>query len=159
MTESRSPNREKGWMQDVERRLAALERSPQSTLFAGFDGDTVAADEARTSTSYGDLSTVGPVATVEVGRGGRMVVMVSAHMVPGENSDGRMAYDIDGPTDRAPSDDRSAVVSGQAPSRGAYFHIEEDLAPGTYTVTAKYRKDGVSTSVSFRARELIVIPF
>lgn len=143
--------------------------------------ESVAAFQTTTSDTYDDLSTVGPqIDNIEISDAGKMLVMVGAQANPNiDTSTGQlnefayMSYDIDGPTERDASD-AEALVAGFAadPSSGSIAAgtfsnatkvvLEENLEPGTYTVTAKYKVEetlGGSPSATFGDRNLTVIAF
>ncbi|MEV0725998.1 hypothetical protein AB0I37_24870 [Micromonospora purpureochromogenes] len=134
--------------------------------------DTVATYGTTTSTSWTDLATVGPQVTVTVGASGRLLVMVTcAFDYNGADSQGGgyMSFDLAGPTPEAASEftavksvfsvsDTSAdVATWIVGARQTATSLREGLAPGTYTVTAKY-KTHTGDEVGFFDRDLVVIP-
>jgi hypothetical protein len=120
----------------------------------------VSASETTTSTTYADLATVGPAATVTVGPSGRVLVILSAHLSGSAAADGVfMSYAISGATTVAAGDDVALHVVTQAATNGikfAYIHLNTGLAAGPTTWTAKYRI--TADTATFRYRRIIVIP-
>lgn len=143
--------------------------------------DEVAAFQSTSSTSYTDLSTVGPtLSDIEISDTGRMLVFVSAFINPAHNTStgqlnefGYMSYEISGPTNRA-ANDADALIAGLGTtvtsgdvSAGLFndatkVSFETGLSPGTYTIQAKYKTEatlGGSPTTDFGARRLTVIAF
>jgi hypothetical protein len=117
------------------------------------------------STTFGDLSTYGPVVVPVVKSSGRLLVMVSSVIIANDTdvaNGGLMTVQI--------SDSTGAVVygTGTLPNVGYYYSdnavhalgdsqeatrafLVSGLNPDTYTVLAKYRAQGASlTTFSFR---------
>lgn len=103
---------------------------------------------------------------------GRMIVIVSAHIVAGAGGAGtpataQMGYQIDGPTSVSPDRGRtvSVVYSGYGMDLrvgGSYAYVHTGLTPGAYTVTDQYYAESLGTpsnASSFDSRSLTVIPF
>jgi hypothetical protein len=130
-----------------------------STLAFGTKGDTVAALQGTSSTSYVGLG--GPVVSgVTIGDTGRCVVLLSAWLLNGTTS-GVMGFSISGDTSRAAADD--TAIGGGVGTLGGNFGLGravlvEGLNPGTHTFTAMYRSSAASSSQFFN-RQLIVMPF
>ncbi|MGH3878074.1 MAG: hypothetical protein ACRDSK_13675 [Actinophytocola sp.] len=128
----------------------------------------IAAREGRTSTSFGDLTTVGPtVSGIEVGSTGKMVVELGTRMFFGTFSagvvvGGLMSFQVSGPTSLSPSVNRSVEASliesaGQF-GVGRQFLVT-GLSPGTYSVTAKYASSTAGENCDFFERVVTVSAF
>jgi hypothetical protein len=129
--------------------------------------DTVVDNEATSSTSYTNLTTVGPtVPDVEVSSTGRALVMLYARLSGqkgGSNiSTPHMSYEISGATSTSPSDLRALQVpsetDGAVHAVTAVF-LHSTLNEGLNTFQAKYKMGGGQTEARFTQRTLIVIPF
>ncbi|MEU9323178.1 hypothetical protein AB0D91_05100 [Streptomyces canus] len=112
--------------------------------------------ETTTSTSYTDLTTIGPTVTVDTGPNALVLVHGSLENTGAGSS--RMAYDISGASTIAAADNRGIGVFGTAGtgivSSGVALHT--DLTPGTNTFTAKYRV--ASGTGTFQSRRIVVFP-
>lgn len=133
--------------------------------------DRVTFLEATTSTSFTDLATVGPTLTPRVGSSGRLLVMVTCLFDYNGNDTqggGYMAYNLAGPTSRPAneftslksvfnaSDPSADTVSWVKGDRMTAVSLEEGLAPGDYTLTAKYK--AFAGGCNFGDRVLTAIP-
>jgi hypothetical protein len=112
--------------------------------------------ETTTSTSFTDLTTVGPSVTVDTGPAAWVVVHGSVENTGAGSA--RMAYDVSGATAIAAADNRGIGVAGTAGTvvvtSGVSFHT--DLTPGSNTFTAKYRV--ASGTGTFQSRRIAVLP-
>jgi len=118
-----------------------------------------------TSTTFGDLTTYGPLVNPVVKSSGKLLVMVSSVIIANDSdvaNGGLMTVQI--------SDSTGAIIygTGTLPNVGYYYSdnathalgdsqeatrafLVSDLGPDTYTVLAKYRAQGSSlTTFSFR---------
>lgn len=124
--------------------------------------DFVNTEESRTSSSYGNLSTSGPSVTVSVSPSGLLLVQVSAWIIMDTNTNGgAMGLELSGANVWSASDLEAEVhVIGLTNALGAASKVTliEGLAPGSTTVTAKYRSTTNGSSVSFSLRHLWAIP-
>jgi hypothetical protein len=117
-------------------------------------------NESTTSTSYTDLTTIGPEVTVETG-GAAIVFFETA----GRNSSGSVngmaicSVAVSGATTQAASNTWSIEISGvnaDRPLHCSAFKLFDDLTPGENTFTMKYR---VATGTgSFGYRYIGVMP-
>ncbi len=120
---------------------------------------TIVTQETTTSTSYADLATAGPAATVVTGT--TALVIVSAQV---KNSNAEvsslMAVDVSSATTITASDSDAlqieSVVAG-AIIRASSVIFFSTLTAGSNVFTAKYRV-GAGTG-TFKTRNIIVIPF
>jgi hypothetical protein len=112
--------------------------------------------ETTTSTSYTDLTTIGPAVTVETGPMALVLVHGSIENTGAGSS--RMAYEVTGDSSIAPADNRGIGTFGVAGvgivASGVALH--DDLTPGTNTFTAKYRV--ASGTGTFQSRRIVVFP-
>lgn len=119
------------------------------------DGAEVLTQETTTSTSYTDLTTAGPAATVTIGSSGRLFIQVGGWL---ENSglDGisYMSFALSGANTLAAADARSVFYRAYAGVRqGQYANgfMIEGLAAGSTVCTAKHRVDaGTGTFINRR---------
>lgn len=149
-------------------RVGAFGPSVIDTVAAG----TVAAAQSRTSTSYGDLSTVGPSVTVSVSPSGRVLVQVSAWveaLVDGSSAvGGAMGIGATGANTLSAADDEALVVfldivcavavGGNTSIGASQVSLITGLNPGVTTFTAKYRALVSGETVSFYNRRLWALP-
>lgn len=119
---------------------------------------TVTTSQTTTSTSYTDLTTVGPTRTVETGS--TAIVVFSAAMSNGTANIGSwVSVDCSFSTTVAASNDWAIKCDGSAANyvmRAMGAHRFTGLTPGYNTFTMKYRCDS-GTSTYFD-RHLVVIP-
>lgn len=158
-------------LDDVERRLRALESTPRvpqvTTTGQGVQRATVLQPESTTSISYTDLATVGPTVTVQVGQIGSLLVALRAAIVAEHNEPTHIGYEIRDAANNliasAQDDDSIAFSANTAdghvfePTLAGVFAVT-GLSSGTYTVKMKYRS-GAGTLVSFLRRAIVVLPF
>lgn len=147
--------------------LNLLSSRTRSALVAGF--------QVCTSTSFGDLSTVGPtVDNVQIGPSGRALIVLSAR-VEEISTDivrgGEMGYDMTGATIASAASNRSLVIgntddgdvdggssSNNLAVQGAFVDVREGLNPGLHTFVARYRlRTGAAGQVTFGNRSITVI--
>jgi hypothetical protein len=123
------------------------------------DSATVSTGETTTSTSFGNLTTTGPVVTATTGT--RALVSVGAGMT--HNTDtGKcyMGYAVSGASTIAADETTTAIFQALSAGAGAnacYTHLLEGLTPGSNTFTAQYKSSG--NTATFSGRHLSVIPF
>jgi hypothetical protein len=123
----------------------------------------VTGSQNSTSTSYGDLTTVGPAVTKTLVNGQKVLVEVScdANTVTG-GEDGWMSFAVSGATTLAALDVNAAhlfmtgsAIGAMQISRSTVFTA---TAGGSHTFTAKYRSETGAT-VGFSNRRIIIKPF
>lgn len=116
----------------------------------------ITTDQTTTSTSYTDLATVGPAATVTVGPNGLLLVIWGAGIYTGSVKKD-MSIALSGANTVAASDNYSVRRDGaafdQTTSRAKLF---TGLTAGSTTVTAKYKT--ASGTANFFSRHLLAIP-
>lgn len=138
-------------------RVGAFGPSVIATAASAF----VTADQTRSSTSYGDLSTVGPQLTCSVSPSGRLLVQVSAWCESSVVGDGAaMGISASGANSWSADDLEAQVVYiGTANTLVAASKVTlvTGLNPGNTTVTAKY-KSLFGGTARFRVRHLWVLP-
>lgn len=141
--------------------------SPEGILLAAFVfGDRmipaeVETLESTTSTSYGNLATVGPtVSDVEVTDRGKALVFVSANLSTDTGDGANMSFTVSGATSRdaGQTGTLSLVTAGSSIAGSVTKAVPLDLNPGVHTFQAKYRS-GSGGIASFNQRVLTVIAF
>lgn len=136
-----------------------------STLAFGAKSSTVSTVQARIGTTYGDMITVGPSATVTVGNTLRMIVGIGAFcLINGGGAQARVSFDIAGPSGYSSPAAQIRDVghnSGAGVFIGAskLFLIEGLPQAGNYTVTMKYTSAHATDQAQFGDRHLVVLPF
>jgi len=121
---------------------------------------SVIATETTTSTSFVDLATPGPAATLTTGA--TAIIMLSAlafNTTAGSNA--QMGCAVSGATTVAADPERCYIVKSGGASdfiQGSYMYPQTGLNAGSNTFTAKYEA-GVSGTASFQRRRLLVLPF
>jgi hypothetical protein len=124
--------------------------------------DYIETEESTTSTSYTNLSTVGP--SVTVATSSRALVMIGARMRNNVAGQYCMAsFELSGDTTRTAPDRYSVAFEntnqdGSTDIHTCQFTPLTDLTPGNNTFTMKYRTTTAGTAV-FRFRRMAVIPF
>jgi hypothetical protein len=118
----------------------------------------VSALETRSSTTYGNLATVGPSVTVT--HGTYAIIFWSARFFNSlTDADTHMSWEMSGSNVRAADDFfniRQDGVNANSPWRVGGVDVHQALTPGTTTFTAKYRVD--SGTGSWQDRFIGVIP-
>lgn len=146
-----------------------------STLAFGTQAASVATNQDRIGTAFGDMITVGPSVTVTIGNTRRMLVGVSAWCNTGSSAGPSIGiaaacgFDVAGPSAyfRAASFFESVRVNTNPQSGadftaigGTKFVLVSGLpAAGNYTVTAKYSSQSATLGAQFSDRHVVVIPF
>lgn len=131
----------------------------------GADSDEVDALEFTSETSYADLDTPGPEVVADVGDSGRLQVTIGASLsvfdIPAAGrGTADMSFELSGPTPVAPDVKRALTMRSNNEDALAQMSRTKTitgLAPGTYTVTAKYRQQG-DCQARFGFRSLDVMP-
>lgn len=154
-----------------------LAKQISAEVFAGrVHSDSVEGQEQTTSTSYTDLTTVGPtVADVEISAAGLAIVFTNAGIHGGGSSTktsqgGDMSFEVSGATSVAPTanDPRSVrltVATGTFGDIGTPSVVDRScsmtvvpLNPGIHTFQAKYRASGTNSPTGqFNQRSLVVV--
>jgi hypothetical protein len=118
-------------------------------------------NEVTSSTDWTDLDTPGPrVTEVEVTATGVMLVILGCSINVGNNG-GYMSFELTGPTNLGPFEGRAAghgVAAGNTFVEASRLVLVEGLAPGSYTVTAKYKvPNGGNVAFNFRTLSVIAV--
>lgn len=132
---------------------------------AAASGSSVAAanlgpSESTTSTSYGDLATVGPAVTIELPSARDVLVILTAQDSHDTvNGEVYMDFAISGATTRSATD--LTALTRRATTAGAFRRASVptlvSLAAGTSTITAKFRVGGTAGTGSWQRRHLQVL--
>jgi hypothetical protein len=149
---------------DMSRRLDTIERSARvpkvSNALSGAQYATVSTAQSTNSTSYTNLATVGPSATVPITASGRLLILFSFTGV--SLGAGVPVYYV------APAlTGANTIPAADANSRGGFstgalygerFVFFAGLAAGETTVTLRYRVE-TAANAEFADRRLCAIPF
>lgn len=124
--------------------------------------ESTSAAETTTSTSFTNLTTVGPVIPdVRIGPSGRCLVFMSAIItVLTAAEGGNMGFEISGATSVSPGDGSKTLGhygSVNSQLAGTRLWLETGLNAGLHTFTAKYFYGGGAGSVRFSNRNLTVM--
>ena len=117
--------------------------------------------QSTTSTSYVDLSTVGPQVTVTTGTE-VLVFLTCAQSNDNAGDSSFMTVAVSGATTRAAIDDDALQLVSAinfASHRATRTTFLTGLTAGSNTFTAKYRSDSGTNAANFNLRAIIVIPF
>jgi hypothetical protein len=118
---------------------------------------SVATSETTASTSFVDLATSGPAATVTIGASGLAIVIVSAYIFNSGGGETHMGYALSGAnTVAAASETDSIVNTGTAANTYSFVKLLTGLTAGSTVFTAKYKV--TSGTGTFRNRRISVIP-
>ena len=141
-----------------------------SQVSSGIAAGIINTQESTSSTTYGNLATVGPSATVTIRATGKALVIMSSQIgfvtVGGQEGGGAASFVASGAntltTDPARSINHWTSVGGPPPSLarvdqfGAVFYLN-GLNPGVTTFTMKYKAQSAVTA-DFSDRVLVVWP-
>lgn len=152
--------------------LLALDRDGKfgAAAYAGLQAAEIATSQTRSSTSFGDLSTVGPQVVTTVPASGRVLIQVSSYVQvpPGVyQSGGLMGFALSGANSLSAAD-QTAVggwISHGDTTQEIVLELEASkvalltgLTPGTTTITAKYRSYRSDVAMAWKWRTLWVLP-
>jgi len=117
--------------------------------------------EATAATTYGNLTTIGPVVTTVIGSTGKALVSLYSWMASSVvDQQANMGWETSGATTLAVDDNMKLI--GTSPTvglttQGAATFLQSGLNPGTTTFTAKYRASTGNTA-TFTNRRITVTP-
>jgi len=118
------------------------------------DSNTIATPQTTTSTSYADLATVGPSATVNVGKSGKVLVVVSAEFFNSGGSYTVVGFVVSGANTIAET--QALDSQGTNTVQAGNMILVTGLNPGSTTFKLRYKVSaGTST---FLNRFITVIP-
>ena len=117
---------------------------------------TVATTESTSSSTYADMTTVGPAVTANIGPSGSALVTVTCHSYNSAVNDTFMSFAVSGASTQAASDNNAKVTSTTSGQQGSTATIVTGLTPGTTTFTSKYK--AASGTGSFLRRTISVVP-
>lgn len=144
---------------DTDAAIGALGTELRTGLQAALASVTadVAAAESRTSTSYGNLTTVAPSVSVAVKASGLLFVVVSARIISASAADGGlMAFALLGANIRSESDADALRLMGTSNQRASAVTLLTGLTPGSTTVLAKYASAS-GASATFANRRVTAV--
>lgn len=132
----------------------------------------VTTQQSRSSTTFGDLATVGPTVTVNVGQTGRVLVLYACQIGWIDNNTdgavgGEAGIEVTGATSRPVGDDqrlRAFTQSGGTTYNSANFQLANmkfftGLNPGLHTFRMKYRSLTAGKNCDFDNRSIAVFPY
>jgi hypothetical protein len=126
-------------------------------------GETINSAESTSSTSYTNLITSGPTATVTVGASGKLLITLSCAIsrVSGSLSSGFASISMSG-TNVLPANDQNSVEYNP-PSNNAFGSVSrtillEGLSPGSTSIAMKYRSSDAGSQFQFKNKSLTVVP-
>lgn len=148
--------------------LLVIDRTSVSgpSVISDANSHAVDPEEVRTSTTFGDLATVGPyIPDVDISPSGKLLVSVAAWMSNDAAAGGAMmsfqlTQTLGGTYVRPASINYSKIVNKIGAGKqigGSHSFLMQDIPPGKYTCTAKYASLGSGTS-RYRWRQLSLIP-
>lgn len=120
---------------------------------------TVATSQTTSSTSYGDLATVGPAVTVTTGTQAIVWAIVRSQHSAGGSGECSWSVAVSGATTVAASDNWRGLQSGVTaanPNRFGVCHLFTGLTAGSNTFTIKYKTTGATAT--FQDRDIVVLP-
>ena len=139
-----------------------LNAADLNAMTADPDSLDVATAETTASSSYGDLTTVGPTRTVQVVAGQTVLVVVSAQISSDTSGEeGFMTYAASGAATVAAADSNAANVrsaSGNAWATSTRVSFVTATSAGTLTIASKYKRSAAGTA-RFANRRLLVKKF
>lgn len=132
-----------------------------NTLAARTPGvDSIAAAENTTSTSYADITTVGPTVTVTCGAA--VLVLIHTRITNNTaNVNTRAGFVVSGASTFAATNGLAAVFEPTAAGQDAQFSMSilfNGLTSGSNTFKVVYKVDSASTG-TFSDRRLSIVPF
>lgn len=122
--------------------------------------DSISTSQTRTSTTYGDLATVGPTVTVTTGT---MALVIFGCQISNSTAGqgGRCAIDVSGATTQAADDNNSFLAESGNTSdayQGSWVTVYDPINSGSNTFRLKYRLVGSGTA-TFSNRSVSIVPF
>jgi hypothetical protein len=112
--------------------------------------------QSRSSSSYGNLSTVGPAVTATTGT--MALVLFACNVDNNSGNSSYMSVEVSGATSISATDDYAVRwLSSSANFSGGTHKLFTTLTPGSNTFTAKYRVNGGTGT--WDNRYVTVIPF
>lgn len=120
----------------------------------------VLTSEGTSSTTYTDLATTGPTATVTIGTSGIAVVISSAiTTVSATNTTGSFGISVDGGAVVGTSGFVHNFVNGSGGSGACTVRRFTGLSPGSHTFQHKYLCSLNTSTATFANRSLMVFPY
>lgn len=117
----------------------------------------IATNQGRSAGSgYGDLATVGPEVTVNVGPSGVLQVTVTSLHYVSTSGDAFNAFALSGANTRSPADSEASMNSQGSGVGASATTILTGLTPGATTVTSKYK--AVTSQGNFLYRMISAVP-
>lgn len=123
------------------------ERTPSTAI--------VTTSQTTTSTSFTNLTTVGPAVTVTTGPSA-LVALYNANLNSSGTTASLMSFEVTGASAQAPDDSLSIGVATTTGTRAGALFLVTGLTPGSNTFTCRYRVGGGTGT--FVDRRITVIP-
>jgi hypothetical protein len=150
---------------ELQKRLEILERTSRVATLTGINGvatDTIATAESRSSTAWGDLATVGPEVTVDVGPSGQLLVILFCQAYyTALGAAGCMGFELSGANTEAALDNNQLQILSSVYLPGGRVCVVTDLDEGLTTVTAQYKTDSGGLgdrNITYKNRQITVFP-
>lgn len=124
------------------------------------NGATVSTSQTTASTTFVDLTTVGPSVTMTTGTKA-LISIYAGIAIDTANNQAEMGYAVSGATTIAASSTRCLQIDGTPAGdelRMSAVFFESGLTSGTNTFTAKYRVATGGTTGTFVDRHIVVFP-
>lgn len=142
-------------LEDIHDTALAAQADADDSLAGG--GAAVATQQDTTSTTYTDLTTVGPSVAVTLNEARTAIVLMKADMLDATTADDVWcSFAVSGATTLAASDARAVRHNGSGGVQSYAAFETVALNAGANTITMKYRVDGTGTG-RFSNRNLAVI--
>jgi len=149
--------------EDLTRDSSSFIASSSYATFAeimdGANGAIITTSQGTTSTTYTDLATVGPTASVNIGPSRRAMVTLTG--ILSSNTAGAQAYMSFTASGAVPSDSSSISTASGSLANTRYQQsatfLVTGLTTGSNTFTAQYKRNLAGTA-TFENRQIIVVP-
>jgi len=145
--------------QDITRDSSSFVASSSYAATVGANGSVVATSQGTTSTTYTNLATAGPSASVIIGPSGNAIVTISALISNNTaGAGGYMSFTASGvaSSDSLSISSSSGSLANVGYQQGSTFWVT-GLTPGINTFTAQYKRNLAGTA-TFANRHITVIP-
>jgi len=123
-------------------------------LGTGAAADYIATGQSRNNSAFGDLATVGPQVTVDIGENGLAIVLIYSRLATSSGAQ-QMSFQLSGANTQAPSLEFAMVNSATGTQRQGTPFLLTGLNAGSTTFTAKY---ATTANLEFSDRRIAVIP-
>lgn len=118
---------------------------------------TVVTSQTTASTSYTDLSTVGPTVTVTVGSSGKVLVTMNCELFTSGVNNAYASILISGATTQAATDDQAIQNGTGADCAGGQSFLLSGLSTGSTTFKMQYRVSAGTGTFARRRVSVLVL--